>query len=285
MEPKFVHDPTDAIPKGVITITFGERVENHAKMQMIGTLSDKGFTIEELENAKILFENKGATCELIDLNSYLPQKRTVKTNDAKIIFMGYESEKAAILVVRCGVKALGLNPDEMFHENVSYEWDKKALMRNKVVNKRARWNVCISDESQEPAYEEGKGRIINFNDLPITKAVREFLPEYLGDKASRLNAEGNYYYDPKTCYIKAHGDCERKKVIAVRLGESFPLCYQWFQKCVPISERCEIILNHGDIYIMSEKAVGTDWMKSSLVTLRHSAGSEKFTAYKPKKKG
>jgi hypothetical protein len=33
-----------------------------------------------------------------------------------------------------------------------------------------------------------------------------------------------------------------------------------------------IKLNDGDMYIMSEKAVGTDWKKKNICTLRHSAG-------------
>ena len=141
---------------------------------------------------------------------------------------------------------------------------------------------CIADHSQEPLYEDGKGRVINFTDVPIAKSLREILPQYIGAKAKNLNAEGNYYYDTSKCSILGHGDVERRRVIAVRLGESFPLTYQWFHKCKPISGRCELILNHGDIYVMSEKAVGSDWLKSSLYTLRHSAGSEKITTWKPK---
>ena len=38
----------------------------------------------------------------------------------------------------------------------------------------------------------------------------------------------------------------------------------------------ELNLNHGDIYIMSEKAVGYDWKMSSIYTLRHAAGSKSF---------
>ena len=35
---------------------------------------------------------------------------------------------------------------------------------------------------------------------------------------------------------------------------------------------------------MSDKAVGYDWKRSSIPTLRHSAGCEQFTLYKEKKK-
>jgi len=33
---------------------------------------------------------------------------------------------------------------------------------------------------------------------------------------------------------------------------------------------------------MSEKAVGTDWKKKTIPTLRHATGSDKFTTFKMK---
>jgi hypothetical protein len=40
----------------------------------------------------------------------------------------------------------------------------------------------------------------------------------------------------------------------------------------------------GDVYVMSEKAVGTDWLKKNTLTLRHAAGCAEFTTIKEKKK-
>ena len=74
-------------------------------------------------------------------------------------------------------------------------------------------------------------------------------------------AEANYYYDIKKCGIGFHGDSERKKVIGIRMGASLPLHFQWFQKSIPTGSRLELSLNHGDIYIMSEKTTGNDWKK------------------------
>jgi hypothetical protein len=39
----------------------------------------------------------------------------------------------------------------------------------------------------------------------------------------------------------------------------------------------DITLNAGDVYLMSEKAVGTDWRhtKDGILTLRHAAGCAK----------
>lgn len=94
---------------------------------------------------------------------------------------------------------------------------------------------------------------------------------------SELNAEGNNYYNVKKCGIGWHGDTERRKVVGVRVGASMLLCYEWYEMGMPMNERFEILLNDGDLYIMGEKAVGTDWQKKSLPTLRHSAGCPKYT--------
>jgi hypothetical protein len=52
--------------------------------------------------------------------------------------------------------------------------------------------------------------------------------------------------------------------------------WQWFKSTMPLGEPIDITLNCGDVYIMSEKAVGSDWKLSSLYTVRHSAGAEKY---------
>ena len=97
-----------------------------------------------------------------------------------------------------------------------------------------------------------------------------------------MACEGNYYYDVSKCGIGFHGDGERKRVVGLRLGASIPLHYQWFHKSRPVGERSIIMLNHGDLYVMSEKAVGTDWLLKNTLTLRHAAGSKKYTTIKEK---
>ena len=95
-----------------------------------------------------------------------------------------------------------------------------------------------------------------------------------------LKGEANYYYDISLCGIGFHGDGERRKVFAVRMGETMPLYFKWFQNSQPIGEPIELVLNDGDMYIMSEKAVGFDWLKKKIATLRHSTGCAKFTGVK-----
>ena len=42
----------------------------------------------------------------------------------------------------------------------------------------------------------------------------------------------------------------------------------------------KMVLNDGDMYVMSEKAVGFDWLKKTVPTLRHASGTDKFTIIK-----
>ena len=190
-----------------------------------------------------------------------------------------------MLVVRGGVDALlkdaGATADAAYAEQTALEYDRKARMYGRVVNKHARWNLCFDEQGQEPDYETGKGRIVAYRDIPLTAHVRNALPAFLGAKAAALTGEGNLYYDVATTGIGFHGDAERRKVVAIRLGLSVPLHYQWFHQGAPVGERVRLMLNHGDLYVMSDKATGYDWKKSRKVpTLRHAAGCAKFTTIK-----
>jgi alkylated DNA repair dioxygenase AlkB len=105
------------------------------------------------------------------------------------------------------------------------------------------------------------------------------LPTLFGPKSFELKCELNYYYDDKTG-IGFHGDTERNIVVGLRLGQPIPLVFAWFHKTKPISEKITLNLNAGDLYILSHKAVGNDWKKQNLMTLRHAAGSKKYTSFK-----
>lgn len=248
--------------KSTITLTFGDAAENHKGMQMIGEMKEagEGFNYNDL-------------LEIYD-----------KFRKASIYEMNCGDETAWVLVIKNGVKDLlknsGWSSREMFEEQASLNVDKQAFMYGRVVDKKARWNLCFSQNSQDPDYLQKKGRIISFDSVPITHHVYSRFQEFFGEKARNLQGEGNYYYDVSKCGIGFHGDSERRKVIAIRLGASLPLHYQWFHQGEPVGERVIIPLDDGDIYIMSEKAVGTDWKKKVIPTLRHATGCSSFTTIK-----
>lgn len=268
-----------------ITITFGDVAENSPNMEGIGVKSKRGFSKFEMDAAEIKLKDMGFKCERIDLSKEL-ENVTVdrKLTEASGV------DNASILIIRNGVDQL-LNmengADLLLKEHKSLDWDKKQLLDRVVKNSRGRFNLCYSSFEREPDYEQGKGRVILFESVPLLNQIRGLLPSFMGDAAENLNAEGNYYYDIERTGIPFHGDRERRKVIAVRLGSSFPLHYQWFYKHECIGKRMTFQLNHGDIYVMSEKSVGTEYRETGsdrVLTLRHAAGKPTFLDPKPKKK-
>jgi hypothetical protein len=248
----------------LFTITFSESVENHVGMEQIGEKLDKGFSYKQLKEIKEKFKEKEYECKIVKLNKYLPEEAE-------------DVRKAYVLVIRNGLKALsdinGIKKELNIQKPLV---DKKALMRGKVVNKHARWNLCYADKDQEPDYEEGKGRVINFKSISNINNIRKNLGEYTGHEG--LFAELNHYYDINKCGIGFHGDNERKLVIGIRIGASLPLHYQRYKGYKPVGERCKIKLHDGDVYMMSDKAVGYDWKRPSIYTLRHATGCKKYTA-------
>ncbi len=253
------------------TFTFGECVENHAGMQKIGFTGEanSGFSFDDLVKAGWYFKNKNFDVEFFRLTDALPE-------NVKSLLPQNEINTAYLLIIRKGMKCI-FNENEYNNfitetEHTKNIVDKKALMRGKVVNKHARWNLCYSDLDQVADFENGKGTIVNFDKVTCLNKIRHDLPDIIGEKGRGLYAELNYYYDINKCTIGYHGDTERRRVVGIRMGSSFPLHYQWYHETNAIGPKFTFNLNSGDIYFMGEKAVGTDWKKRKIPTLRHAAG-------------
>jgi len=243
-----------------ITLTFGDMAENHVGMEQIGQMvpEGQGFQLEDLQAIQSTMKERGVTCELVTLSSA-------------------DQPAAYVLVIRQGVNALAKQID-LFQEQKGLIYDKQAFMYGRVVNKHARWNLCFDEKSREPDYEAGKGRIVGYTEVPLMKGLMNQIETLFGPKATGLKVESNYYYDTSKCGIGFHGDSERRKVVGVRIGHaSTPMQWQWFHKGEAVGDRIMIPLEPGDMYVMSEKAVGTDWKKKTILTLRHATGCDKFT--------
>ena len=249
-----------------ICITLGEQSENHVGMVKYGNgLSEKGYSVEELEKMKRKFEEKGCVCELIFLNDLLKE--------------GECEEKAYVLVIRnCVDVILGKGKSKKLMEDlVNLNWDNKYwdTRRSKVLNKRARFNLCFGDESKEADLENGIGTFVGFDKVELLGKVKKDMEEICGEK--RLECEGNFYYDAKKCGIGFHGDGERKKVVGISLCSSDvirEINWIWYKNSERVSERQRVKLYNGDCYVMCEKSSGFDWKKKSILTLRHAAGVE-----------
>ena len=263
--------------KSGMTLTFSDSVENHFGMNQHGEITE-GYSVQDLIDSeqRILEMFPDAKTELINLVGALPTE------------MQPVAQEAAVLVFRDGVdymlRGLQKNSIDLYNEHKVLKKDDKYYdtRRKKVLNKNARHNLCFADEDIAPNYEQKQGTVVAFTHVPLTNYIREFLPKIFGEKAAGKKAEGNYYYDLRKTGIGFHGDAERADVIGVRSGEDsesgFPLYYIWYYKQKPVGNKVTIDLTNKDVYIMSEKAVGRDWKKSSLLTLRHAAGfPEKYS--------
>lgn len=278
------------------TFTFCECAENGVGMEQLGALGGRGLTEADLRAAAAACERAGIACELIDLvaaagvgaagaGQYEPafvlvMRRALPVllaNAAAAAAATAAAEPAAAEPATEAATAAATSALVEEHRAIAAVVDKKALFRGEVKNKNARWNLCFADYRQEPEYAAGRGRVIDFADVPLLSTVRAGIGRFFGAPYARLLAEGNYYYDVARTGIGFHGDAERRVVIALRLGAPIPLHYQWYSRHQPVGARVVLQLAAGDMYAMSEKAVGTDWKRSAIPTLRHAAGGPAYT--------
>lgn len=261
------------IPEEAFSITICESGENHTGMEILGEKAEQGFSINELMEAKEKAERDGFECEYFDLKELGLSEEKERYGRA---------DEAGVLVIRDILGKFGATKKGLKDEMKSFDCDKQYFdtRRQKVLNKNARHNVCFAYKSQKADIANKKGTIIDINSLENLKLVISNLYLYFGEKARGLIAELNHYYNVSKCGIGYHGDTERRIVICVRLGASIPMFYSWYENSKRVGKRIELPqINEGDMYVMSDKAVGWDWKlrKNNRLTLRHAAGCEKYT--------
>ena len=279
-----------------MSLTCAPGGENNRGMEIIGRMPIKGegFTAEDIEGlgpyfVKLMEEKKVSVLDLnaLSLDEYIDN--------------GLEDEdQARVLILRDWAKG---HDKEIYKEIAPIRWDaeyldpnkyrteivdgKEVKVRGKRMNKRARTNLCfVPDREQEPAVFEGKGTIYDLKKMKTMNECVERLREEIAAGLIEIGSktkvvinvvEGNRYYDLKNTGIGFHGDTERVVVICLSIGGfNYPMRWQWFKDGMPVGKPIDIFLNSGDVYIMSEKAVGADWKLKSKYTLRHAAGAEKY---------
>jgi len=278
-----------------IALTWGDAGENHAGMEMVGHMmkAGTGFTSVDLRAVQTTYEEKGFATEFVDLSLFEPaDSPLVRATSGPDCDFGEEQDgqrrvDAAVLIVRNAIPAKAATA--LGKELNALDWDTKYWdrRRQKVLNKHARSNLLFAHgKSQSPDYDKGKGTIYDIEKLPVLKEVEKRIwhkiKKGLRNSAGNtswvpLICEGNNYFDASKCGIGYHGDSERTRVVCLSVGaKAYPMRWMWFHRGKIIRKPIEVRLNSGDVYMMSEKAVGQDWKKSSKCTLRHAAGADKY---------
>jgi len=248
-------------------LTLGEQSEIHVGCEIHGDgLAKEGFTVAELQEFQQAF---GDRATLLMLSDALPVEHRV-------------GNEAAVLHIKGGISLLMGAPeyaDGMLVEQQSVQYDKSYFdrRRQKKLNKLARHNAVFGDVHVQCSEDYKQSTVIAYDEVPVFQRLRALLPEVFGEKARELNSEGNHYYNDKAG-IGFHGDSERKIVICCSLGKSTVLRYYWRHPGTSEvgSKIMDIALEHGDIYIMSEKGTGYDWRMRSKFRLVHAAGADPY---------
>jgi len=261
-----------------IALTWGDCGENHAGNQQVGEIqkSGTGVTLADLAGVQAHYQAKGGVAELKVFT--VPDECPAKIEAGVLILRNFLSQEEQLA---------------MMSELTSKTWDTKFLntRTGKVLNKHARSNLIFQrGVTQVAAYEEGKGTIEDINSMPhlasADRKVREISQLIAGLDTPTQNCdlicEGNRYRTETTKKsdqqgIGYHGDSERTRVFALSIGGyNYPMQWVLFHRYCPMAAPERVLLNSGDLYIMSELAVGQHWNKSSLWTWRHAAGHPKY---------
>ena len=255
------------------SLTIGNGGENHTGMEFLGNMRKKGqgWDIDRLLYAKEILENIfDKHVDLFNLNELCLEGVTIPE--------GQKPKDSYLMVVR------GFLSDRV-HQNMikelgSYVWDRKYwdTRRQKVLNKLARANVCYGKEGREANYAEGKGTIVGFEQSPLVGNLLKVVEILMRDKD--LIVEGNQYDDVSKNGIGPHGDSERVCVSCLRVGESMPMKFGMFWNCKLRGKPFETLIKGGDLYFMSEEAVGAEWKSRSKWVWRHCAGAPKYLKMK-----
>ena len=293
------------------SLTCAPGGENNRGMEIIGRMPIKGegFTAQDIEGLGPYFERLMPS--IMDGAKQLCFPK-VSVLDLNVLSMDdtidelCDEDQARVMILRdWAAKTAGGEgwTKQVYRELASRRWDaeyldpnkyrteivdgKEVRVRGRPMTKRARTNLCfVAGREQGPAVLEGKGSIYDLKKMNALFTGVEKLKEQIaaglieiGSKTKvEINVvEGNRYYDLKNTGIGFHGDTERVVVICISIGcDNYPMRWQWFKDGMPVGKSIDITLNCGDVYIMSEKAVGADWKLSSKYTLRHSAGAKKY---------
>lgn len=236
------------------TALFGDCVKREAPAT--GSVASRGFSPEHLREVASKLREQNIEAEIVALTPHCGRA---------------DAEEACVLIIR------GYDPslaDDSLRQVQQLSYDTFTYMHGAVKQAHSRHMVYAAADGREAQPDNGLHTVVPWSDLEVLNRARKWVTEVLGT-ADVQSACVLKYPDIRRCGIRWHGDGERRQTILYRLGENSirsPLHLQWYLQGNPISEPITIQLGHGDFCVSSAKAVGTDWKKRSIPTLRHATG-------------
>jgi hypothetical protein len=249
-------------------LTLGEQSEAHTGGRIYGKgLAARGFTVDELCAFR---DALGEQARVVHLTDALPAAAPrVPGNEAAVLHI----KDGIALLTGSATFADEMLREQQAHPYDTHYWDPR---RKRVLHKRARYSIVFGDEAAAPSADCRQSSIIAYRDVPRFQQLRALLPAFFGSMAADLESEGNHYFH-SDAGIGFHGDSERRITLCCSLGAPTTLRFYWRApfSLAPASAPVDLHLAHGDIYLMSQKATGSDWQNQSLYRLVHGAGASK----------
>lgn len=239
-------------------LIFSDTVNHGRGMQNFGMTSNSGFKNEDI--IRMYSSLDPNTAELHNIKNILPKTL-------------YEIPDAFILVMRQKLKD---NADEILPIFNNLLWDSQRLQNGKLVESKINNKLLFCDlndlELLPANFNEKYGTIHNINRMDALMKLYKIIESNF---SSNLYAEGIAFNDLNECYVPMGQEKDKKKIIGLHLGSSFPLNFRWYHKTEKVSDPYQINLNHGDLYIMSEMAAGLNKESKTKLYIKHGHGFNK----------
>jgi len=191
-------------------------------------------------------------------------------------------EKACVIVIKSGVNWLMKDTHISYIDILKSEHDD--LIPNDRYSKNIIDRICNIKDVRIPynisnivfSYDSDiKNGVISLDDVDMTYKLGLELQRFF--KLDYLDIESDYYEEISEYGIGYHGESNVNVKIGAILGATIPLHFQWYRYNVPCLDKISVDLEDGDIYIISDKAVGFDCKTKSKYILRHASGANIYT--------
>ena len=220
-------------------VTFNDYYATKKGGKMYGKPYSQGFSGNQLRQIQSQFEAKGCLCEWVYLNQSLE---------------GWlEAENAALLVIRGGMKALGVSGAKLFSELNCSEWPSSTSGSRTSISKGSR--KLLVDEEPSAEGESGGGVVAEKIGTAGSKLREAIQAAFHLEPDSPLIGDAWRLQDvTDRCTIPFH-ELHSKISVGVHAGHPLQLHFRWRYRGKLVSDPVSVMLQSGDIYIITDQRV------------------------------